>query len=50
MVARGEKLGEWAKQMKKSGRYRFLVTEGISHGDKRYSTGNSIITVLYGDR
>jgi len=27
MVARGEEVGEWAKQMKKSRRYKLLVME-----------------------
>jgi len=41
------------KWVEGSGRYRLLVTEGVSHGDKRYSIGNIVSGIritLYGDR
>ena len=52
IVSRGEGNGGWAKWMKVSGRYRTLVIEQVSHGNKRHSIGNilsGIIITLYGD-
>ena len=45
-------MGEWAKWVKESGRYRLPLREQISHGHKRHSIGNivyDIIIALYGD-
>ena len=52
MVARGKRVGGWAKWVKGSGRYRLPVIEQRSHGNKSYSIGNTIngiVIMLYGD-
>ena len=44
------RMGKWVKG---NGRYRPPIIECISHGDKKYSTGNifdGMVIVLYGDR
>ena len=45
--------GEWAKWVNGIVKDRLPVRELISHGDKRYNTGNTfsgIITAAYNDR
>ena len=44
-VARGERVGRWAKQVKGSGRYSPPVMELVSPRDERYSIRN-IVKVL----
>lgn len=46
-------MGGRAKSLKGSGRYRLLVTVGVSHEHERYNVGNGVnhtVIVLYGDR
>lgn len=53
MVAQWEGVGEWAKWMEGSGRYRLLIMECKSHGNKKHiirSTVNDALIVLRGNR
>lgn len=52
MVARGKGVGEWAKWMKESRRYRLPVIDRVSHGRKKYSVKNTVSgpMALHGDR
>lgn len=54
MVVREEDVRRWAKLgVKGRGRYRCPVTEGVSPGDERLSTGHAVdgtVMVSCGDR
>ena len=46
MVARGEKVGAWAKWVKIRGRYRLPVMELVSYEGERYSIGNVVKDIV----